>query len=560
MMRLVECVPNFSEGRDRSVIDRISAEAQGVEGVALLDVDPGAATNRTVVTFAGAPDAVVEAAFRAIRKAAELIDMSRHHGEHPRMGATDVCPFVPLSGVTMEECADLARRLGKRVGQELGIPVFLYEKAASRPGRESLASIRQGEYEGLAERLKDPAWKPDFGPAAFNARSGATVIGAREFLIAYNVSLNTGDRRLAQEIAMTIRETGRPKKGADGKPLKDAEGNAVRIPGTLASCRATGWYIAEYRRAQVSINLTDYHVTPPHVAFEEVCRQAALLGLRVTGSEVVGLIPLEAVLMAGRWYRERQGKSPAIPEGALIETAIQSLGFSDVSPFDPAQKIIEHRFRSVGGFSSRTVAAFVDEVGADTAAPGGGSVAALCGSLAAGLAAMVAGITWPRKDAEANRIRLTDLGERAQDLKARLLAAVQEDSDAFDGMMAARRLKGATPEEKAARDEAVQAATVRAIEVPLSVVRGSAEALEIAVEVARIGAASALSDVGVAALVALAAAEGAYDNVVINLSGVSDAARASALRTEAESLLERARRSSAVVRAQVDRELRASTR
>jgi glutamate formiminotransferase/formiminotetrahydrofolate cyclodeaminase len=555
---LVECVPNFSEGRDRSIIDRIAAEAQGVEGVVLLDVDPGAATNRTVVTFAGPPDAAVEAAFRAIRRASELIDMSRHHGEHPRMGATDVCPFVPISGITMEACAELARRLGARVGSELGIPVYLYESAASRPERRSLAEIRQGEYEALGAKLKDPKWRPDFGPAAFNARAGATVIGAREFLIAYNVTLNTKDRRLANEIAMNIRETGRPKKGADGVAVIDAAGVPVRLPGALQSCRATGWYIPEYGRAQVSINLTDYHVTPPHAAFEEVCRQAQALGLRVTGSEVVGLIPLEAVLMAGRWYRERQGKSPAVPENDLVDLAIQSLGFNDVSPFDPSKKIVEHRFHGAPGFAGRTVAGFVDDVAADTPAPGGGSVAALCGSLAAALAAMVAGITYPRKDAEVHRAALASLGARAQELKARLLASIQEDADAFDGMMAARRLKGASPEERSAKEGAVQAATVRAIEVPLSVVRGAADVRKVAHEVAKIGAASALSDIGVAALAALAAAEGAFDNVVINLSGVSDGARARDLRREAEGALERARVASAAIRAQIERELRAA--
>ncbi|MBI3449207.1 MAG: glutamate formimidoyltransferase [Acidobacteria bacterium] len=559
-MRLVECVPNFSEGRDRGVIDRITAEAAGVEGVALLDVDPGAGTNRTVVTFAGPPEAVAEAAFRCIRKAAELIDMAKHHGEHPRMGATDVCPFVPLSGVTMEECVEIARAVGKRVGAELGIPVYLYENAASRPERRSLADIRQGEYEGLKDKLKNPKWKPDFGPAAFHAGTGATVIGAREFLIAYNVSLNTKDRRLAEEIALNIREAGRPKKGPDGKPMVDASGEAIRIPGTLTECRATGWVIPEYGRAQVSINLTNYRVTPPHAAFEEVCRQAAALGLRVTGSEIVGLIPLEAMLMAGRYYRERQGKSPAVPERDLIEMAGQSLALSDVGHFDPSKKIIEHRFRGAAGFASRTVLEFVDDVAADTPAPGGGSVAALCGSLAAGLAAMVAGITYPRKDAEANRPKLAALGGRASELKAQLLASVQADSDAFDRMMAARRLKAATPGEKAVKEAAVLEATIGAVEVPLSVVRGAAEVLSVASEVAAIGAASALSDAGVAALAALAAAEGAFDNVVINLPGVTDPARAGALRREADAALASAKGSAAGIRARVERELRAAAK
>ncbi|HXI01657.1 MAG TPA: glutamate formimidoyltransferase, partial [Candidatus Saccharimonadales bacterium] len=325
-MRLVECVPNFSEGRNRDVIDRICDAATGVEGVLLLDVDPGAATNRTVVTLAGPPEAVEQAAFLAVRRAAELIDMSRHRGEHPRMGATDVCPFVPVSGVTMEECAEIARRVGRRIGEELGIPVYLYEEAASSPARKSLADVRQGEYEGLAARFSDPAWKPDFGPAAFNARSGATAVGAREFLIAYNVDLNTRDRRMAHEIALNIREGGRARRDGEGNIVRDAEGRAVKVPGRLQNVRGVGWYIEEYGRAQVSVNLTDYRVTPPHVCFEECVAEAAKLGLRVTGSEIVGLVPLEAMLAAGRYYRARQGKSPAVPEPDLVDLAVQSLG------------------------------------------------------------------------------------------------------------------------------------------------------------------------------------------------------------------------------------------
>jgi glutamate formiminotransferase/formiminotetrahydrofolate cyclodeaminase len=559
VIRLVECVPNFSEGRDRSVYGRIAAEAETVEGVRLLDVDPGAATNRTVVTFAGPPDAVVEAAFRCIAKAAELIDMSRHSGEHPRLGATDVCPFVPLSGVTMEECAELARRLGRRVGEELRIPVYLYEEAASRPERRSLADIRQGEYEGLGQKLKDPAWKPDFGPAAFDARSGATVIGAREFLIAYNVTLNTREKKLAQEIALNIREAGRAAKGRDGAILRDEKGETVKVPGTLKSVRATGWFIEEYRRAQVSINLTNFRVTSPHAAFEEVCAQAAKLGLRVTGSEVVGLVPLEAVLMAGRYYRERQGRSPAAPERDLIEMAVHSLGLNDVSPFDPAKKIIENRFREASaGFAGRTLAAFLDDVSDESPAPGGGSVAALCGAAAASLAAMVAGVTYPRAGSEERRPALAEIGSRAHALKEKLLAAVQEDSGAFDAVLAARRLKAATPEEKAAKESAIQTAVLGAIEVPLSVVRASSEVLRVAGEVAEIGAASALSDVGVAALAAAAAAEGAFDNVLINLPELRDTARASSIRREAEGLLAGAKSAAAALRARIDRGLRAA--
>jgi glutamate formiminotransferase/formiminotetrahydrofolate cyclodeaminase len=552
--RLVECVPNFSEGRDRPVIDKICAEVEGVEGARLLDVDPGAATNRTVVTFAGPPEAVAEAAFRAIRRAAELIDMSRHRGEHPRIGATDVCPFVPLAGVTMADCVALAREVGRRVGEELGIPVFLYEEAALRPERRALSEIRQGEYEGLPEKLRDPAFRPDFGPAAFNARAGATVVGAREFLIAYNVTLNTKDRRLAQEIASMIREGGRAAKGPDGRPLRDASGNTVRVAGTLKAVRATGWYIAEYGRAQVSINLTNYRVTPPHAAFEEVCRLAETLGLRVTGSEIVGLVPLEAILMAGRHYRARQGRSPAAPEPELVEMAVQSLGLGDVAPFDPAKKIIEYRVREEGGLPARTLGAFLDALAADTPAPGGGSAAALCGALAAALAAMVAGITYARRDAEPNREELARLGAEAHRLKDALLAAVQEDADAFEAMMAARRIKPATPEEKAAREEALRRATLRAIESPLAVMRAASEVLGAAAAVEKVGAASAASDVGVAAAAALAAVEGAFDNVLINLPGLDDASRAGSLRLEAEAILGAARKAADGLRERVRRE------
>jgi glutamate formiminotransferase/formiminotetrahydrofolate cyclodeaminase len=558
-MRLVECVPNFSEGRSKETIDKICAAATEVEGVLLLDVDPGAATNRTVVTLAGPPEAVTEAAFRAIGRAAELIDMSRHQGAHPRMGATDVCPFVPIAGITMEECAELARSLGRRVGEELGIPVFLYEEAASTPGRRSLASVRQGEYEGLVGRMKDPEWKPDFGPAAFNARAGATAIGAREFLIAYNVNLNTRDRKLAHEIALNIREAGRARRDAEGEIVRDENGVALKVPGKLKNVRGVGWFIDEYGKAQVSVNLTNYGVTPPHVAFEECCLEAGKLGLRVTGSEIVGLIPLEAMLMAGRYYRERQGKSPAVPDSDLVETAVHSLGLSDVSPFEPARKIVEYRFRDDSkGFAGATVAGFVDDVARDTPAPGGGSVAALCGSLAASLAAMVSGITYVRKDATENREALARLGASAQGLGRRLLEAIQADSDAFDGMLAARRLRGKSAEEKAAKEKSIVEATAGAIEVPLSVLQGAAEILEIAEKLTRIGAPTALSDVGVSAMAALAAAQGAYDNVLINLPDLTDASRAAELRARAERFLEEAREISSRVRRQVDDTLRAS--
>jgi len=555
--RLVECVPNFSEGRNRDVIDRICAEAAAVDGVMLLDVDPGAATNRTVVTLAGEPDAMAEGAFRAIRKAAELIDMSSHTGAHPRMGATDVCPFVPLSGTTMADCVELARRVGRRVGEDLGIPVFLYGEAATTPERRSLSHVRQGEYEGLAERLRDPIHKPDFGPAAFNPSSGAIAVGAREFLIAYNVTLNTRDRRLAHEIALNIREAGRARRGAGGEILRDVEGLPIKAQGRLKSVSAIGWFIEEYGRAQVSINLMNFKETPPHAAFEECVEEAAKLGLRVTGSEIVGLIPLQAMLMAGRYYRERQGKSPAAPEAELVELASQSLGLSDVTPFDPGRRIIEYRLRGGTGFAARPLGRFVDAVSADTPAPGGGSVSALCGSLAAALAAMVAGVTYLRPDAEGRRGELAAAGSRAHALKERLFAAIEEDSSAFEEMMAARRLKGKSPEELAERERMVLEATRRAIEVPLGVIGAAADVLETAETLTRIGAPSALSDVGVASLAALAAAEGAFDNVLINLPDLAEPSEGARLRKDAEGRLERARKIASRIRERVSGSLRA---
>jgi glutamate formiminotransferase/formiminotetrahydrofolate cyclodeaminase len=553
-MKLVECVPNVSEGRDRRILDTLGSAIAGVSGVQLLDVDPGVATHRTVYTFVGSPEAVEEAAFQLIAKAAELIDMRSHRGEHPRMGATDVVPFIPLGDMTMSECAAMARRLGRRVGEDLKIPVYLYEEAAASPARRSLAEVRKGEYEGLSRKLQDPVWKPDFGEARFNPRAGATVIGAREFLIAYNVSLNTRDRRLATLIAQNIRETGRPRRGPDGRTLKDADGATLVEPGPscLPNVRATGWYIEEYGRAQVSINLTDYKVTPPHAAFEAVEKEAAALGLRVTGSEVVGLIPLEAMRMAGRHTLSRQGKSPSVPDAELVRMAVLSLGLSDVAPFDPDLKIVERRVTRPGRLMSLPARGFVDVVGSPVPAPGGGSVAALAGSLAAALGAMVAALTYERKGMEDRRSLMADRGRDAQEAAARLAAAVDADTDAFDGLMAAGRLPRRTDEERAARVAAMKEATLRAIDVPLGVMRDALRAQEIAGAMVEQGMASALSDAGVAALLAAAAVEGAGYNVRINLAGVSSPEEASARRDEAEALLRRSRDLSDRIRAAVD--------
>ena len=538
MAGLVECVPNFSEGRDRSVLDAIGREIESVDGARLLDVDPGADTNRTVVTLVGTPAAIAEAAFRAIRCAAERVDMSKHHGAHPRMGATDVCPFVPVSGVTMEDCVAIARAVGERVGRELGIPIYLYEHAATRPERQSLANIRAGEYEGLEAKLKDPEWKPDFGPAAFNPRTGATVIGAREFLIAYNVNLNTRDRKLANEIALSIRETGRIARSKEGEPLTDASGNAIRQAGMLKAIRAVGWTIEEYGCAQVSINLLNYHITPVHAAFEACVEEAAKLGLRVTGSELVGLIPLEAVRMSGCYYLARQGKSTGVPEAELVHVAVQSLGLSSISPFDPAKKIIEYRVREGRSLLvNRSVRGFVDELSTDSPAPGGGSVAALCGALAAALAAMVANLTVGKKGFEGVRDEMVGIAEQGQNLKDAFLDDIDRDTEAFNGVIAARRLPRKTEEEVQARDAAIEAASKGAVLVPLGVLERTEAVLNLADSVAARGNPNSASDAAVAALAAGACAEAAHDNVMINLPGIADRAWATDIAMRARAAL-----------------------
>jgi glutamate formiminotransferase/formiminotetrahydrofolate cyclodeaminase len=521
-MRLVECVPNFSEGRNEKVINTITDAIKSVAGVSLLDVDPGFSTNRTVVTFVGEPDAAVEAAFHAIAVAAQLIDMRKHKGEHPRMGATDVCPFVPVSGVTMEECAQLAEKLAKRVGEELKIPVYLYANAAKHEDRRSLADIRKGEYEALPAKMKDASFKPDFGPAEFNERSGATVIGARPFLIAYNVNLNTKSKKLANEIALNIREAGRAKKNPDGTTMKDADGKPVKQPGVLKECRAVGWYVDEYERAQVSINLVNYHVTSLHQAFDQSCIEAEKLGLRVTGSEIVGLVPLEPMLMAGTHYLKRQGRSTGVSEQELITAAVQSLGLADLTPFDRNQKIIEYKVREKKNLlRDKTVSDFLDELASESAAPGGGSVSALCGALSAGLSAMVANLTFEKKGFEKHKQTMDEIAVKAQKLKARFRDAIDADMDAFNKIIEARRMAKGTPEEIAARDLAIFEANKGAIDVPFSVLKQCTDALELASAVIDNGNPNSLSDAGCAVLNAVAAAEGAYMNVLINAGGLS---------------------------------------
>ncbi len=523
-MKLIECVPNFSEGTNQATINAITAEITATPGATLLDVDPGADTNRTVVTFVGGPEAVEQAAFAAIGRAAELIDMRTHRGEHPRMGATDVCPFVPIDDVTMDECAELARRLGDRVGRELGIPVYLYEHAAPE-GRRSLADARRGEYEGLSER----ADKPDFGPE-LNPTAGATAIGAREFLIAYNVNLNTVDRRLAHRVAQAIRELGTPRRDEHGKLIKDAAGKTVFDPGRFTECKAVGWFIDEYNRAQVSINLTNYNVTSMHAVFEACREEAALRGMRVTGSEVVGLIPRRALLEAGDHFLEAQGKTTGIPETARIQAAILSLGLDELTPFDPHEKVIEYRVTEVPSeLRALSVADFSDELSTDSPAPGGGSVAALCGAMAASLASMVGALSHGKKGFEDKREAMERLGRQAQETKDWFLAAVDRDTQAFNRVMAAMRMPRKSDEDRLARDAAMARANLEATMVPLEVLERTVATLELAHQAARDGNPNSVSDAGVAAACAVAAAQGASLNVRINLPGLAGEERGSVL-------------------------------
>ena len=524
MSQLVECVPNFSEGRDRAVIDAIARAISGVSGVRLLDVDPGADTNRTVYTFVGTLDGVSEAAFRGAVAASELIDMSKHRGAHPRMGALDVCPLVPVSGVTMDQCVEAARALGRRMGEALALPVYFYEYAATRPERRNLADIRAGEYEGLRKRLADPDWAPDAGPAAFNERLGATAVGAREFLIAYNVNVNTREQKLANEVALNIREAGRLKRDAKGQVVTDAAGKELRVPGRLKAVKAIGWTIEQYRQAQVSINLLSFRTTPLHEVFETTREEAAKLGLLVTGSELVGLTPLEPLVEAGRFYLRKQGRSTGLPERELVELAIQSLGLAQLSPFDPDKRIIEYAVRMPAPLVSMTVERFADEVSSNSPAPGGGSAAALAGSLGAALAAMVANLTVGKAGYESAWASSSALAERAQAVKAGLLRAVDDDTRAFDEVLAAMRLPKGTDGEKATRAAAIAAAYEKATAVPLLTARLCLQAIELAEEAAMTGNRNSISDGGVGALLAKAGLESALLNVRINLPSVREGA------------------------------------
>ena len=534
MQKLIECVPNFSEGRDQSIIRQITDAIESVEGVSLLDVDPGASTNRTVVTFVGSPEAGVEAAFRGIKKAAELIDMRKHKGAHPRMGATDVCPFIPVSNVTWEEAIACAKELGKRVGEKLKIPVYLYEKAAKNPARANLAVIRAGEYEGFAEKVKDPEWKPDFGPSVFNEKSGATAIGAREFLVAYNVNLNTKAVRRATAVAFDVRENGRIKTDdgtPSGKPALDANGEPIRIPGMLKHVKAIGWFVKEYGIAQVSMNLTNIDETPLHAAFDACVESASNRGMRVTGSEIVGMVPKKCLVDAGKYFLRKQKWSEGASEEELIDIAICSMGLSELKPFDPKEKVIEFKIESGSKKSllKMNLREFCNETLSDSPAPGGGSVAALMGALGASLGGMVANLSAGKRGWDDKLKYFSDWAVKAQQLKDELLLLVDEDAAAFNKVVDAFGLPKESAEEKAARTDAIQIATKYAAEVPLRVMETAFKAYQILSEMADKGNPASVSDVGVGLLAIHACIGGAALNVRINLASLKDEKFKSAL-------------------------------
>lgn len=522
-MQIIECVPNFSEGRDLNIIKQITDEIESVEGVRLLNVDPGKATNRTVVTFVGNPQSVIEAAFLAIKKAGELIDMSKHSGEHPRMGATDVCPLIPIANISMEETAQWSQKLAKRVGEELSIPVYLYESAQANKSRSNLSVIRAGEYEGFFKKILLPEWKPDFGPAKFDAKRGGTVIGARDFLVAYNVNLNTTSTRRANAIAFDVREAGRVKR-ENGKVVNDADGKPVNIPGSLKCVKAIGWFIEEYGVAQISINLTNINVTPVHIAFDEVCKKAESRGIRVTGSELVGLIPLKAMLDAGKYFLKKQKRSTGVSEKELIRIAILSMGLDELAPFKPEERIIEYMLRDKADSKlvSMPLNDFADETASESPAPGGGSISAYVGSLGAALATMVANLSSHKKGWDERWEEFSNWADKGQQYKNELTRLVDADTKAFNEIMNAFGLPKSTDEEKQARTKAIQDATKLAIEVPFSVMNAAYGSMEVIKAMAETGNPNSVSDAGVGALCARSAVMGAFMNVRINASGYDD--------------------------------------
>lgn len=546
--RIIECVPNFSEGRDKTVIKSITDAIESVKGISLLDVDPGEATNRTVVTFVGEPEAVVEAAFRGVKRAAELIDMRNHHGAHPRMGATDVCPLIPISGITLEECAELSRKLARRISDELEIPTYCYEAAAFTPERRNLAVCRAGEYEALPEKMNHPGKGPDFGDRPFDekaARTGATTVGARDFLIAVNFNLNSTSTRRANAIAFDVREKGRPMREGgkpNGKPLKDEKGNTIMQPGTLKATKAIGWFIDEYGIAQVSMNITDISTTPLHVAFDEVCRAANARGVRVTGTEIVGLVPKRTLIEAGRYFLHKQQRSTGVSESELIRMAVKSMGLDELAPFRPEEKVIEYLIAPKGGknLTDLTCTGFAEETASESPAPGGGSISAYMGALAAALGTMVANLSSHKAGWDDRWKEFSDQADRGQELMQRLLHLVNEDTEAFNRIMDAFKMPKSTDEEKAARAAAIEDATLYATRIPLSTMEAAAETFPLLESMARTGNPASVSDAGVGALAARSAVLGAQLNVRINAASLKNREEADRLTARAAEIAEKA--------------------
>ena len=522
-MKIIECVPNFSEGKDESIINAITDAIISVDGIRLLDVDPGKDTNRTVVTFVGEPENVIKAAFYGIKKASELIDMTKHIGAHPRMGATDVCPLIPIKNVSMEDCVKYSKILAEKVAKELKIPIYLYENSATVEERKNLSNIRSGEFEGMSDKINTKKWKPDFGPVKMTNNAGVTAIGAREFLLAYNINLNTKEKKLASHIALNIREAGRAKRDKSGKIVRDDNGVIIKVPGTLKATKAVGWYLEEFGLAQVSMNLTNYKITSLHDAFEEAREEASKIGLRVTGSEIVGLLPLEPLLEAGKYYISKQNTSLSVPENEIIDIAIKSLGLTEISNFKPNEKIIDYILeRDNKELANLSVESFVDEVSSSSPAPGGGSVSALSGSLGAALMSMVANLTYNKKGYEEYNQKISDIGISAQKLKKDLLILIDEDTRAFDGIMNAFRMPKKTDEEKAARLKAVDLATKNAIDTPISIMSKCKNLFDIIEDLVKYGNKNSFSDAAVALELIHSAIRGAYYNVKINLKDIED--------------------------------------
>ena len=554
-MKLIECVPNFSEGADLSIIKSITDKIESINSVELLDVDPGKDTNRTVVTFVGSPEQVIEAAFLAIKEASFLIDMSKHRGEHPRMGATDVCPLVPVANVTMEECIKYSKILAKKVGEELQIPVFLYESSSNLAYRKSLSDIRKGEYEGMEDKMKSKKWTPDFGPDNFNSKTGCTAIGARNFLIAYNVNLNTKDKKMASDIALDVREAGRARRDKKGKILRNKDGKMLKKAGKLKHTKAVGWYIDEYKKAQVSMNLTNYLETPIYKAFEEIRKQANKRGLRVTGSEIVGLVPKKSLIDSGIYYLKKQNKPISIPNKEIIHTAIDSLGLNDISPFEQNKYIVENRIKHSTPLVDLSLSDFADEVSIESPAPGGGSVSSSVGALSAALVSMVSNLSFNKKGYEKNNNKFENIGIEAQKIKRKLISLVDEDTRAFNNIMESFRLPKKNNEQINKRNKMIEDATKYAIEVPLNIMREAYKSIILSKKIAKIGNKNSLSDSGVAAELSYAAINGAYMNVLINLKDLKDVSYSTDVTKKATSIAQKAEKEIKIIRSYVFKNL-----